>query len=181
MSRGGVIYLNAEDIGWMPAVESWIQARDDKLMAPFLLDLFQRYLPKSLEHVRRTFRTVVPLVAVNLAQTVCKVLEGLLPDEPVRGAQMDKKLLETQFNFACVWALGGCLLVDKVVDYRTQFSKWWMAEWKAVAWPTDRGSGSVFDYYVDAKTGALLPWEGRIAPFTYQARAGQPRPRSAPD
>lgn len=34
--------------------------------------------------------------------------------------------------FACVWAFGGCMLVDKVYDYRTQFSKWWVSEWKNV-------------------------------------------------
>jgi hypothetical protein len=34
----------------------------------------------------------------------------------------------------------------QVTDYRTQFSKWWVSEWKAVAFPE---KGLVFDYYVD--------------------------------
>jgi dynein heavy chain len=163
VSRGGVIYLNAEDVGWQPAVESWIQGRDDKVLAPVLSELFDRYLEKSLEHCRRNFKTVVPLVTVNQAQTVCKILEGLLPEEPARGGP-DKKVLEAQFNFACVWALGGCMLVDKTVDYRTQFSKWWVSEWKSVFWPE---RGTVFDYYVNEKTGAMQPWEDRVAPFIY--------------
>jgi hypothetical protein len=51
--------------------------------------------------------------------------------ESVRGAPPpDKKLLEHHFVFACIWAFGGCMLVDKVYDYRTQFSKWWISEWK---------------------------------------------------
>ncbi len=51
--------------------------------------------------------------------------------ESVRGAPPpDKKLLEYHFVFACIWAFGGCMLVDKVYDYRTQFSKWWISEWK---------------------------------------------------
>lgn len=33
-----------------------------------------------------------------------------------------------------------------MTDYRTQFSKWWVSEWKAVAFPE---KGLVFDYYVD--------------------------------
>jgi dynein heavy chain len=163
VSRGGVIYLNADDVGWMPAVESWIQARDDKVLAPILTELFERYLDKSLEHCRRSFKTVVPLVPLNQAQTVCKILEALLPEEPARSGP-DKKVLEAQFNFACVWALGGCLLVDKTVDYRAQFSKWWVAEWKTVFWPE---RGSVFDYFVDDQTGAMRPWEERVTPFTY--------------
>lgn len=56
--------------------------------------------------------------------------------EAVRGAPPpDKKLLEHQFVFACVWAFGGCMLVDKVSDYRTQFSKWWISEYKNVQFP----------------------------------------------
>ena len=134
----------------------------------------------TLEYCRRNFKYVVPLPAVNQVMTVCKVLEGILPTESVRGAPPpDKKLLETNFVFACVWAFGGCMLVDKVgqqccsftplirapppafnpspiycapsplspplssspsppssppqvYDYRTQFSKWWISEWKNV-------------------------------------------------
>lgn len=47
--------------------------------------------------------------------TLCKILEGILPKESVRGAAPpDKRLLEHHFVFACVWAFGGCMLVDKV-------------------------------------------------------------------
>lgn len=41
------------------------------------------------------------------------------------------------------WAASSCV---QVTDYRTQFSKWWVSEWKAVAFPE---KGLVFDYYVD--------------------------------
>lgn len=64
----------------------------------------------------------------------------MLPKEVPRGAPPpDKKLLEHHFVFACVWAFGGCLLVDKVVDYRLQFSRWWQSEHKAVVFPTEVG------------------------------------------
>ena len=56
--------------------------------------------------------------------------------ESVRGSPPpDKKVAEMNFVFACVWAFGGCMLVDKVSDYRTQFSKWWTSEWKTIAFP----------------------------------------------
>ena len=164
VSRGGVVYLNADDVGWLPAVESWIQARDDKVTAPILSELFERYLDKSLEHCRRHFKTLVPLVAINQAQTLCKILEGMLPDEPARGGP-DKRVLEAQFNFACVWALGGCLVVDRQSDGRAAFSKWWVSEWKTVFWPE---RGTVFDYFVNEK-GAMVPWEEKVPRFTYSA------------
>ncbi len=38
-----------------------------------------------------------------------------MPKETPRGAPPpDAKLLEHHFVFACIWAFGGCMLVDKV-------------------------------------------------------------------
>ena len=66
-----------------------------------------------------------------------------MAQETVRGTPPpDKKLLEHHFVFACIWAFGGTMLVDKVSDYRLQFSKWWVMEWKAVQFPEKvRASG----------------------------------------
>ena len=85
--------------------------------------------------------------------TVCKILEGILPKESVRGAPPppDKKLLEHHFVFACVWAFGGCMLVDKVYDYRSQFSKWWISEWKTVQFP-EKGLVSGYGTWGRGKT-----------------------------
>jgi dynein heavy chain len=49
--------------------------------------------------------------------TICKILEGILPKEKSTAKNApapDKKLLEYHFVFACVWAFGGCMMVDKV-------------------------------------------------------------------
>ena len=122
-----------QDVGWKPIVDSWIEKLEAAEYRPLLQALFTRYVDVTLEYCRRNFKYVVPLPAVNQVMTVCKVLEGILPTESVRGAPPpDKKLLEYNFVFACVWSFGGCMLVDKVYDYRTQFSKWWISEWKNV-------------------------------------------------
>lgn len=69
-----------------------------------------------------------------------QVLEGILPKEvPLGAPPPDKKLLEHQFVFACIWAFGGCLSADKVVDYRLQFSRWWQGEFKTVTFPPEVG------------------------------------------
>lgn len=97
-----------------------------------------KYVETTLEHCRRNYKTVVALPAINQVQTLCKILEGLLPKEAARGAPPpDKKLLEHHFVFACIWAFGGCLLVDKLCDYRQQFSRWWQSEHKAVVFPQE--------------------------------------------
>eukprot|EP00227_Mantoniella_beaufortii_P011774 CAMPEP_0197579874 /NCGR_PEP_ID=MMETSP1326-20131121/3768_1 /TAXON_ID=1155430 /ORGANISM="Genus nov. species nov., Strain RCC2288" /LENGTH=4505 /DNA_ID=CAMNT_0043143449 /DNA_START=243 /DNA_END=13760 /DNA_ORIENTATION=+ len=164
VSRGGVVYLNQDDIGWQPMVESWIQSREAVDYRPMLIELFDRYLEKSMEFCRRNFKTIVPLVPVNIAGSVTKILDGLIPSEQVRGAPPpDKKLLEYHFVFALCWALGGAMLVDKTVDYRTQFSKWWTSEWKTVLFPE---KGLVFDYYVDDKC-QMVTWDEKVESFGY--------------
>ena len=165
VSRGGVIYLNQDDIGWKPMVDSWIEAKEAVEYRPILIELFDRYMPRSIEHCRRTFRTIVPLVPMNIAGTVCKILDGMIPAEAVRGAPApDRKLVEMQFVFAATWALGGAMLVDKTVDFRAQFSKWWVSEWKNVLYPEE---GLVFDYYVDPTSMQMRPWEGKVEGFGY--------------
>eukprot|EP00891_Asterochloris_glomerata_P002883 jgi/Astpho2/2883/Aster-01037 len=165
VSRGGVIYVNADDVGWKPAVDSWIEKLDATEFRPLLTTLFARYVDATLEHCRRNFKYVVPVPTISQVMSICKILESILPQETVRGAPPpDKKLLEYQFVFACVWAFGGCMLVDKVSDYRTQFSKWWVSEWKNVQFPE---KGLVFDYFVDEASVSMVSWETKVPQFTY--------------
>lgn len=79
VSRGGVIYVNAEDVGWKPVVDSWIEKLEAAEYRPLLTTLFTRYVDPTLEHCRRNFKHVVPLPPVNQVMTVCKILEGILP------------------------------------------------------------------------------------------------------
>jgi dynein heavy chain len=60
-------------------VESWLQLLDAAEYRPILAPLFDKYVEATLEHCARKFRTVVPLPAVSQAQTLCKILDGLLP------------------------------------------------------------------------------------------------------
>ena len=66
----------------------------------------------------------------------CSAQGWLGAQEQVRGSPTpDKRLLEAHFVFACVWAFGGTMLVDKVADYRALFSRWWTMEYKAITFP----------------------------------------------
>lgn len=44
-----------------------------------LAELFSKYVDTSLEHCRRNFKTVVPLVPISQAMTICQILESLIP------------------------------------------------------------------------------------------------------
>jgi hypothetical protein len=86
------------------------------------------------------------------------------------------QLVEALFVFACVWAFGGALPADRgpaAGGHRLAFSRWWAAEWRAVAYPPRVAAGedgaTVFDYRVDEATFAMVPWADRVPAFAYSA------------
>ncbi|GBG87683.1 hypothetical protein CBR_g45837 [Chara braunii] len=166
VSRGGVIYLNKDDIGWEPFIETWIEKRGDKNEQGILLELFSRYMKKSLEHVIRAHKQVTHLTEINMVSTVCYIFESLLSKVGHVKYQLSsgtdnasKKLYELLFVFSCLWGLGGALLTDKTKDHRLEFSNWWKLEWRQIPFPD---KGYVFDYYVNTETVEMAPWAEKV-------------------
>ncbi len=97
-----------------------------------------------------------------MIQTLCYLLEALLtptntpPDSP-------KDVYELFFVFAAISAFGGFLFQDQMVDYRVEFSKWWVTEFKHIKFPLQ---GTVFDYFLDYKTHKWVPWSEKVGVFT---------------
>ena len=56
-----------------------MQALDAPEYKPILASLFDKYVEATMAHCRAAFKAVVALPAVSQAQTVCKILEGILP------------------------------------------------------------------------------------------------------
>lgn len=55
-----------------------------------------------------------------------------------------------------------CFLSNQLTDYRVEFSKWWVNEFKTVKFPSQ---GTVFNYFVDNETKKFLPWEEKVQKF----------------
>lgn len=51
---------------------------------------------------------------------------------------------------------------DQLVDWRNEFHKWWINEFKTVRFPLQN---TVFDYYVDPQTKKFVPWSNRVKKF----------------
>lgn len=56
----------------------------------------------------------------------------------------------------------------QLVDYRVEFSKWWVSEFKAIKFPSH---GTVFDYYIDPKSKKFEPWSKMVPKFEMDADA----------
>ncbi|XP_042635783.1 dynein axonemal heavy chain 17 [Catharus ustulatus] len=161
VSRAGILYINPTDLGWNPIVTSWIETRTEKSEKAALMILFDKYLPPCLERLRSEFKTITPVPEVTAIQTVLSLLECFLtpknvpPDSP-------REQYELFFVFACIWAFGGALFQDQLVDHRAQFSKWWLGEFKTIKFPSQ---GTIFDYYIHPEKKTFNSWDERVPEF----------------
>ncbi|XP_041076181.1 dynein heavy chain 17, axonemal-like [Polyodon spathula] len=161
VSRAGILYINPADLGWNPVVTSWIEKREVQSEKANLIILFDKYLPTCLEKLKIGFKKITPVPEVTMVQTLLYLMECLLipanapPDSP-------KDLYELYFVFSCIWAFGGAMFQDQMIDYRVEFSKWWVNEFKTIKFPS---LGTVFDYYIDADTKKFMSWTDKVPKF----------------
>lgn len=73
--------------------------------------------------------TLTAVVLCEIGTAECDLQDG------GKALQNDQTIVEAHFVFACVWAFGGCLAVEKTADHRAQFSRYWVSEWKTIAFP----------------------------------------------
>ncbi|GAA6104763.1 dynein heavy chain 9, axonemal [Tachysurus ichikawai] len=161
VSRAGILYINPADLGWNPPVTSWIDRREIQSEKANLTILFDKYLPACLDTLRTRFKTIIPIPEQSMVQMLCHLLECLLTPEHTP-PDCHKELYELYFVFAAIWAFGGALFQDQLVDYRVEFSKWWVSEFKTIKFPSQ---GTVFDYYIDPETKKFEPWSKMVPKF----------------
>ncbi|XP_005407434.1 PREDICTED: dynein heavy chain 17, axonemal [Chinchilla lanigera] len=161
VSRAGILYINPADLGWNPVVSSWIERRKVQSEKANLTILFDKYLPTCLDKLRFGFKRITPVPEITIIQMILYLLECLLtekntpPDSP-------KELYELYFVFACFWAFGGAMFQDQLIDYRVEFSRWWINEFKTIKFPSQ---GTIFDYYIDPDSKKFLPWTDKVPHF----------------
>ncbi|KAM7371234.1 hypothetical protein PAMP_010722 [Pampus punctatissimus] len=163
--KDGILYINPADLGWNPPVSSWIDRREVQSEKANLTILFDKYLPSCLDALRSRFKKIIPVPEQSMVQMLCYLLECLLTPENTP-PDCAKELYELYFVFAAVWAFGGAMFQDQLVDYRVEFSKWWVAEFKTIKFPSQ---GTVFDYYIDPESKKFEPWSKMVPKFVMDA------------
>nr|CAD7428767.1 unnamed protein product [Timema monikensis] len=142
-------------------VTTWIENRSVPSEKSNLVILFDKYIPPCLENLRVRFKKITAVAEISHIQMLCHLLHCLLtpvntpPDCP-------KEWHDIFFVFACVWAFGATMFQDQAIDYRVEFTKWWVNEFKSVKFPPQ---GTVFDYYIDTETKQFVAWTERLPRF----------------
>lgn len=128
---------------------------------PALSICFDKYVGPSLEVVRSKLKRVTPIPDLAHIQMLCYLLECLLDAQRQSkdSREFTKENYEMLFVFCCVWAFGGSLFKDQLADYRVEFSRWWLNEFKQVKFPS---TGGVFDFFWSLQTRKFESWSTRL-------------------
>ncbi|CAG9313552.1 unnamed protein product [Blepharisma stoltei] len=160
VSRAGILYISdTSGYQWRAFYKAWIARMTyDDATKENLNKLFERYVQKTLNYLKKSVQFVVPVVDINLVSSLCSMLESLLVGEI--------KALEYWFVFCTVWAIGGCLSEKDGNDYKKNFSNWWKQKWKTIKFP---GKGTIFDYFVNYESSKFEEWGEQVKPYEFDS------------
>ncbi|XP_042075509.1 LOW QUALITY PROTEIN: dynein axonemal heavy chain 6 [Haplochromis burtoni] len=116
VSRCGMVYVDPDELKWMPYVHTWITGLGDRLPDPvgaYLMEMFKQYVEKGLQFVSKQCVQAIRQVDISKVSTLCSLLEALLlgnggPDLKMNPKHLDGVLCQT-FIFCYLWAVGGNL------------------------------------------------------------------------
>ncbi|KAG2466381.1 DYH6 protein, partial [Polypterus senegalus] len=81
VSRCGMVYIDSEELKWMPYVQTWMAQLSDKLnedTQKYILDLFQQYVEDGLRFAAKKCTQAINQVDISKVTTLCHLLESLL-------------------------------------------------------------------------------------------------------
>ena len=184
VSRGGVLFINEADIGWMPYMNSWLERSqyaikfkgkeelDISKRPPVIDDIcksvfyrcFQTYIEQNQEVHR--IKHIAPVVDIMMVMTICTILDALLKEhlETIQKLKEDdqKTAYEALFVYAGMWAIGGSIGggQDDEKDQK-EFNSIWRASSK-VKFPE---GGLAFDYFFDPAKNTWISWSNRVPTY----------------
>ncbi|TGZ67987.1 hypothetical protein CRM22_004505 [Opisthorchis felineus] len=171
VSRCGMVYVDSEELGWMPYVKTWLTGLLDKLTTPvvdYLMNLFVNYVDPCLEFVTTQCTDVIPQVPIARVQTMCKLLEVLLtnPNAPSMTQEKHKlnPILAMSFVFSLIWGLAGGT-IDANWDQVDAFVRNLFDDVGDARLPQH---GDLWSCYVDMDTRRMDSWEKMLVSFTYK-------------
>ncbi|KAJ3217500.1 Dynein heavy chain 2, axonemal [Dinochytrium kinnereticum] len=157
VSRAGMIYMDYEDLGWRPFIESWLISRKEKQSVDVLRRLIEKYLPQILDFRKSSVcEELVPVPEMSAVRSLTALFDaiaisdnGVDPDDP----DSYPRMIELWFLFSVIWSLGGSLTEES----RRRFDMF-LREIEGQFPSKD----TVYEYYVDKQNKVWLPWEEKL-------------------
>jgi dynein heavy chain len=163
VSRAGIIYINEEDIGWRPVVESWLHDCNSKNEHKYIPGLFSKYIDR-IQGFARQAEYVVPVRILSQVSTVLAIIRCML-DDIKHEDEKTQEVVEGIFSFACIWAFGGSL-AESLHNGNQYFAESWAMEFKPSWLVKDT---SIYEYYFDTSSKAFRTWQSTVQPYVPQS------------
>ncbi|XP_077201567.1 dynein axonemal heavy chain 6 isoform X2 [Paroedura picta] len=171
VSRCGMVYIDPEELKWIPYVKTWMAGLEGKLneeTRTYLFELFCRYVEDGLKFVNKKCSQAMPQVDISKVTALCCLLESLLlekggPSMKLEQSRLNSLVCQT-FVFCYLWSLGGNL-TENYWDAFDTFIRQQFDDNPDAKLPS---SGDLWSVYIDFDTRRLDPWERIIPTFKYK-------------
>ncbi|XP_057699654.1 dynein axonemal heavy chain 6 isoform X1 [Corythoichthys intestinalis] len=170
VSRCGMVYIDPEELKWMPFVQTWISALElPEAVKTILLELFQLYVEQGLRFVWKNCIQAIRQVDISKVCTLCALLESLLLGKEGPNFNMDSKrltdILTQTFIFCYLWSVGGNLPSGHWDDF-DNFIREQFKDNNSAKLPTN---GSLWDVFINFNKNSFVQWEKIIPSFSYDS------------
>jgi len=159
VSRAGMIYIDASELGWRTYTESWLTNKfaTDEDMKTFYRDLMEKWLPRVLKYKEANCNEPVKVSDYVCIVNLCNFFDAISKQE----TSFRKESLGNDFNiiaeklflFSLVWTVGA--MVDEVGRKKMSVC---LSDIDAL-FPV---ANTVYDYYFDLSKNDFIGWDTKV-------------------
>jgi len=145
VSRAGIIFVSASDLGVMPIIKSWIARRPNLKEREQIETLTSKYVLQALKWARESgVRFMMPVVEMNLTSSCFTLLNQMLPVLNEKSTLMPQSNMERLFIFCLTWSFSGLFEPDD----RRKFDEYIRVAGGECCPPSSK---LIYDYAIDAE------------------------------
>ncbi|XP_065162410.1 dynein axonemal heavy chain 6 isoform X2 [Atheta coriaria] len=116
VSRCGMVYIDPDELKWLPFVKSWLQRQDENTLSQeykdFILELFIHAVEGGFIYIRKSCDYAIHQVDISKVSMVCALMKGIIENTKMDRIGEKAKVRNyicQSFMFSYIWGLGGNL------------------------------------------------------------------------
>ncbi|XP_063222655.1 dynein axonemal heavy chain 6 isoform X2 [Bacillus rossius redtenbacheri] len=172
VSRCGMVYVDAEELKWMPYVKTWMAKLELDVpdgMKAYILSHFENYVEAGFVFVHKECSCAINQVDISKAAMMCNLIQSLLLELKINwNFELGrlKMTLAQVFVFSYLWSLGGNV-EDMYKEKVESFVRLQLDTHPDVRLPMTE---DLWNLYTDPISKVLVTWDGIIPPFKFDAK-----------
>uniref|UniRef100_A0A1B6CU24 AAA+ ATPase domain-containing protein n=1 Tax=Clastoptera arizonana TaxID=38151 RepID=A0A1B6CU24_9HEMI len=172
VSRCGMVYIDPEELKWMPYVQSWLtelpkfaQIQNEYIV--FLEQLFSSYIEMGFLFVKRYCKSYIKQVDISKISMLCSLFQSLSCESGFFEKILDRSRMRTVicqfFVFSYLWAIGGNLDDNSREQFESHVREQFEENTDARLPP----GVDLWDAYMNLEQYKMEPWVRVVPKFNY--------------